>query len=220
MKVIKLYDYVCDCYLFQHPKRYDTVVAVSNYWKEEFESKGLRNVKVIYNSFNPEDFSFSQESKDAFRKKYNLCGKPLIYLGNCRKGKGAEESYEVLKDMDVNFVTSGLSDISLPLPNLLLSAEEYRLLLASSDVVLTMSTFKEGWNRTAHEASLCGTPVIGTGIAGMKELLEIANQRIVPDFKYLPIAVLSALECKYTPSSRLLFLDLNYFKDNWISVLR
>jgi len=43
---------------------------------------------------------------------------------------------------------------------------------------LTMSKFKEGWCRTAHEAMLCKTPVIGSGLGGMRELLKGGGQSI------------------------------------------
>jgi glycosyltransferase involved in cell wall biosynthesis len=45
-----------------------------------------------------------------------------------------------------------------------------------------MSKFREGWNRTAHEAMLCKTPVIGSGLGGMRELLEGGSQIICEDF--------------------------------------
>jgi len=52
-------------------------------------------------------------------------------------------------------------------------------------LVVTMSKFKEGWCRTAHEAMLCKTPVIGSGLGGMKELLEGGKQIVCPDFNSL-----------------------------------
>ncbi len=66
-------------------------------------------------------------------------------MGNCLKKKGVIETYNSLKDIDAYFVTSGNKDVELPIPNLMLPFEEYRLLLAS-DIVITMSLFKEGWN--------------------------------------------------------------------------
>jgi glycosyltransferase involved in cell wall biosynthesis len=62
---------------------------------------------------------------------------------------------------------------------------DYLRLLKASSVVITMSKFKEGWCRTAHEAMLCKTPVIGSGLGGMRELLEEGKQIICPDSKNL-----------------------------------
>ena len=46
------------------------------------------------------------------------------------------------------------------------------MLLQAASVAVTMSKFNEGWCRTAHEAMLCKTPVVGSGMGGMGELLE------------------------------------------------
>ena len=48
-----------------------------------------------------------------------------------------------------------------------------------------MSKFKEGWCRTAHEAMLLKTPVVGSGLGGMRELLEGGKQIICQDFTSL-----------------------------------
>ena len=48
-----------------------------------------------------------------------------------------------------------------------------------------MSKFKEGWCRTAHEAMLLKTPVIGSGLGGMRELLEGGNQMVCENFNSL-----------------------------------
>ena len=57
-----------------------------------------------------------------------------------------------------------------------------------------MSKFKEGWNRTTHEAMLCKTPVIGSGLGGMRELLEGGSQAICEDFNDLKEQVSYALD--------------------------
>ena len=62
---------------------------------------------------------------------------------------------------------------------------DYLKLLKASWVVLTMSKFKEGWCRTAHEAMLLKTPVIGSGTGGMRELLENGKQIVCPEFDNL-----------------------------------
>ena len=48
------------------------------------------------------------------------------------------------------------------------------------------------WNRTAHEAMLVGTPVIGSGRAGMRELLEAGGQLICERFEDLRHALVRA----------------------------
>ena len=57
-----------------------------------------------------------------------------------------------------------------------------------------MSLFKEGWNRTAHEAMLCKTAVIGSGSGGMEELLQGGNQIVCKDFSKLKEYVIKTLK--------------------------
>lgn len=161
-----------------------------------------------------------KKDKERFKRQYGFNDKPLIYLGNCLKKKGVVETYNSLKYIDAYFVTSGNKDVELPIPNLTLSFEEYRLLLAASDIVITMSLFKEGWNRVAHEAVLCGTPVIGSGKGGMEELLMMSEQTISTSFEDLPHHVNRILEDKPIPNSySLMKFDLHYFKKCWKAVL-
>lgn len=212
-----LYNWFCNHYFYARKQFFDKIIVVAEIWKQMLEDKGFKNVIKIYNSFDVKDYQFSDSEKQEFKVKYNLVGKPIIYIGNCQILKGAQMSYEKLKDMDAFLVTSGIKDIDIPTIHLALPFKDYKLLLATADVVLTMSLFMEGWNRTAHEASLCGTPVIGTGTGGMKELLTIAEQTIT-DFEHLHEKVLEALQKKYAPTEELQNLNLEYFKQSWLKV--
>lgn len=173
-----------DKIIYYNLKNVDTLVVVSEYWKEHFESLG-HNVKLIYNYFDFNEFKFTDEEIVTFKQKYNLSEKPIIYLGNCQKSKGVVEAYNELKDLDVHLVTSGEKRVDIPAINLNLSYRDYLLLLKASSVVVTMSKFKEGWCRTAHEAMLCKTPVVGSGMGGMEELLVGGEQIICKDYSDL-----------------------------------
>jgi glycosyltransferase involved in cell wall biosynthesis len=172
----------------------DIIVVISKYWKEHFEARGYNNVRIIYNSFNPADFTFATGEIEEFIKKHGLGGKPVVYIGNCQKNKGAVEAYEELKDLDVHLVTSGQQKVLIPATNLNLNHRDYIRLLKASSLVVTMSKFREGWNRTVHEAMLCMTPVIGSGSGGMKELLDGGQQIICGEFGDLRQSVLYALD--------------------------
>jgi glycosyltransferase involved in cell wall biosynthesis len=79
----------------------------------------------------------------------------------------------------VHLVASGgTSSPGLPLTCLFLDQSELVCLLHASSIVVTMSQFAEGWCRIAHEAMLCGTPVIGSGSGGMRELLQSGGQGV------------------------------------------
>ena len=95
-------------------KRYHKIVVVSTYWQSKLFSMGFSDVNVIYNSFDPSEFVVNKEEKVQFKKKYFSNEKPIFYLGNALVKKGVIQSYEELKNLDVTFVTSGKSQIKLP----------------------------------------------------------------------------------------------------------
>lgn len=165
-------------FFYRQLNKMDAIITISEYWRRHFSGKGYRNVHKIYCGFNVEEFQFSPEEIDAFKKKHNLIGKPIIYIGNCQKAKGALDVYRALRDLDVFLVSSGKRELDIPVLNLDAERREYLLLLKASSVALAMSRFKEGWCMTAHEAMLCKTPVIGSGLGGMRELLEGGRQII------------------------------------------
>lgn len=166
-------------------KRVDAIVTISEYWKNYFIERGYRNVYKIYCGFDLNSFNISDSEVSDFKRKYNLQYKPIVYLGNCQKPKGALDSYRALKDLNVHFVTSGKQRVKIPALNFDVGYREYLKLLKASTMAITMSKFKEGWCMTTHEAMLCKTPVIGSGMGGMKELLEGGKQIICTDFKEL-----------------------------------
>lgn len=174
--------FLLDRIFLHNAKRMDAIVTVSDYWKRYYVEKGLKNVHTIYNGFDLSQFDISEKAVEEFKVKHGLTGKPIIYLGNCQKGKGADKAYAALKGMDAHLITSGRRHMAIPAKNLELEYRDYLTLLKASDVVLAMSKFKEGWCRSAHEAMLLGTPVIGSGSGGMRELLEGGKQIICEDF--------------------------------------
>ena len=183
--IIRIFYPILTKIIFRNLKKFDAIVTVSKYWENYFKKRGYENVHTIYNAFDMNEYIFSEEEISTFKIKFNFLEKPIIYLGNCQKGKGVVEAYQALKDLDAYLVTSGGREVKIPARNLEIEHKDYLTLLKSSSIVLTMSKFKEGWCRTAHEAMLCKTPVIGSGIGGMRELLEGGRQIICKDFSSL-----------------------------------
>jgi glycosyltransferase involved in cell wall biosynthesis len=176
----KLYNLLEKIFWFRMRHSPDVIVAVSDFWKKIFQAKGVKNIKVIYNSFDT--INVSKEEIKKFKKKFDLEGKSIVYIGNCQEIKGVVESYKALAHLNVHLVTSGKQRIDLPAKNLDLTKAEYYTLLAASSIVITMSKFNEGWCRTAHEAMLLGKPVIGSGRGGMQELLHAGHQTVCSSF--------------------------------------
>jgi len=217
---------ILQIFFYRNLKKADAIITVSEYWKNYFLKKGYKRVFKIYNAFNVENYNIKPEEVERFKIEKKLLGKPIVYLGNCQKAKGVVETYNALKDLDVYLVTTGQKDVEIPALYLNLGDIEYLELLKASSVVLTMSKFKEGWCRTAHEAMLCKTPVIGSGSGGMKELLEGGKQTICEDCKNLREKVEYLLN---NPEERLKRgedgfnfaqkFTLEIFQKNWLDVI-
>jgi glycosyltransferase involved in cell wall biosynthesis len=165
--------------IFFHRHRVDEpIVVVAQYWKNFLADRGYRNLHLIYQGYSLQEYDISDAEIEKFRRRYDLDGKKIIYIGNPQRKKGADLCYEALKNSEYTLVTSGVRELQLPCLHLDLSFRDYLCLLRSSEVVLTMSQFREGWNRVAHEAMLVGTPVVGSGMGGMRELLLGGRQLI------------------------------------------
>jgi len=172
-------------FFFRNLKKADAIAVISDYWKDYFLKKGYSNVYRVFNGFDLSKYNISDEEVIEFKKKYKIEGKPIIYLGNCQRGKGVVDSCQALRDIDAHLITSGKRHVRIPALNLDLSYRDYLKLLKASLIVLTMSKFKEGWCRTAHEAMLLKTPVIGSGSGGMEELLRGGRQIVCKDSNLL-----------------------------------
>lgn len=199
----------------------DLVVTVSGFWERYLLQIGCSKVKVIYNSFEPKDYFISEEEVTNFKAKYFFDERPIIYIGNAHRQKGVYEVWGALKNLNYQLVMTGSENhaADLPVKFLTLNHREYITLLHASDAVITLSNMTEGWNRIAHEAMLCKTPVIGSGKGGMKELLTQGGQQIVVDNNELKTKLESALtnkknfgEMGYEFVSR---FDKDYFNREW-----
>lgn len=58
-------------------------------------------------------------------------------------------------------------------------APSYLNRMATAQWTLALSSYKEGWNRTAHESILVGTPVIGYANGGLSDLLQLSHSKMV-----------------------------------------
>jgi len=216
----KIFDYLC----LRNLKKCNKIVTIADYWKYYLMNNGITNIETIQYGIDNAITEISDEEIKRFRLKYKLESNiPLIYLGNCQRRKGVVQAYEALKNEPYLLVTSGKPEVNLPIPNLDLNFREYLTLLKASSVVLTMSLFLEGWNITAHEAMLCGTPVVGSGSGGMRELLEGGDQIICEDFSSLRIAIKRALDYNITIGKRgknyAKRLNHKRFKSKWLRLV-
>lgn len=184
--LVKTHHYLTLKSLVSNMDKVHKLVVISKFWRDYFFNLGFKNIENVYCGFDKKDFVIDRTASETVRAKINPKDKKIVYIGNSQKKKGADLAYKALKDRDdILLVTSGNKDIDLPCLNLSLNRQEYLALLSVSDVVVTFSQFKEGWNRVAHEAMMMGVPVIGSGLGGMGELLAGGGQKIVTDSKEL-----------------------------------
>lgn len=211
--------------LLKNLRKVDMVVVVSEFWKSYLEKRHIKNVKVIYNSYDLQDFQFEKRDIENLKDKLNLDPKkPTVYLGKIGQGKGVEKILEHIDHSKFNLITSGKGKIkSETVKSFFLTREEFPVLLKISDVVLAMSTMPEGWNRIAHEALLVKTPVIGSGTGGMKELLEKSGQKVVTNFSDLENEIQHSISNKkYLGNLGFDFvkqLDMDYFQSEWLGLI-
>lgn len=202
-------------------KKINSIVVVSEVWKKKLNELGIQNVNVIYNSFNVIDYTFSETQKNLFKKKYKINNeKPIIYIGPNRPQKGIEEVLKVIDTNNFSLIATGKKPVNHKnVQTHFFSDKEFRLFLSCCDIVLCMSTMVEGWNRIAHEALLTKTPVIGSGLGGMKELLEKSDQIILKNINDLNQSISNCLvnKKKYEINgfNFVSKFDLNYFETSW-----
>lgn len=167
-------------------KKNEHIVVIAEYWRQYFLSRGYTNVHLIYCGFDLEKYQCSDEEVKAFRQKFGLGDEKILYIGNPQTKKGAGIAFEALKNSGYTLVTSGVGNEKLACRHLSLGFKDYLCLLKTSEAVVLMSQFAEGWNRIAHEAMLMATPVIGTGAGGMGEVLEGGKQILCKNPEDLP----------------------------------
>ncbi len=210
---------------FLNNSKNSTVIVVSEYWKKYLIEQGVKNIKVIYNSFDAEQYK-SFCAKDAFYQRFQLPNKPIIYIGKNSIAKTLK-SYEKLRFLEKDYliITTGLKqEFSGPL-HLNLNLSEYKNLLYHSIVTLLFTNFTEGWSRIAHESILCGTPVIGNGSGGMKELLELSNQICMPQIEKTKLAdIIDTLKenksrINTAEIEKIASFNDNYFRSCWKTII-
>lgn len=199
------------------------VVVVSKYWKDYLQSKGISNIEIIYNSFDASLY-IASKLRGQFLKDNGLNENPIIYIGKNSHVK-SKKTYQLIKELSNKYqiVTTG-KNIEFEGPiNLDLSFYDYVNLLYYSSLTILLTPFEEGWSRIAHESILCGTPVIGNGSGGMKELLELTNQRVRESNELsldeIKSIVNSGERVKEKDINQIKIFDLNYFKKEWIKLL-
>lgn len=206
-------------------RRVSAIVVVSDYWKRFLLNWDLDRIHVIYNGFDTTAYHSTEPERIDLKLRLGLdLNKPLIYVGNAQRQKGIERALSELPQSQYQLIATGLSDSSVPVPTIYLGQRDYRILLGAADLVLALSTMPEGWSRTAHEALLAGTPVIGSGSGGMGELLHSTGQKLCSPDEPLQAAVDAVLADQYPVTRQARHyaesFDRTRFRNEWVNLAR
>jgi len=178
--------------------RVNLVVSCSKYWSEYYRKKGFQYTETILNGFDIDLMKKSVSNLDAnlILKRFDLVSKNYIHLGSYGPAKGQKIAIKFLKKFNLPMVATNSAKLPLDsdlkdLKFINASFEEYNVLLKHARAVICMSEFKEGWCRVLHEAAIHSTPILGSGLGGMNELLEIggfkpsSSETLYDDFRAL-----------------------------------
>ncbi len=172
-------------------------IAVSNAVKHDWVTKlGIKPelIDVIHNGIDPQAFQ-TTHNLSSLQKQWNLPeeGKVVSYIGRLEKYKGIETLIKAFSDLLKSGVQANLLVAGKPL----VSGEGYIFYLKDlatslgienhikflghitnvvdlyhiSDVVVIPSEWLEAFGRVVIEAMSCGTPVVGSRVGGIPEVL-------------------------------------------------
>lgn len=150
----------------------DKIFAISDSLKEALNKNGIQNVEVVYNGIDVADWQVSPEEIEAFKKKYNLQGKKVVFFGGRISGlKGAEQISQAITIVKKEIpqailLTVGTQGIGW------LQGEDLKAAYHAADIVVVPSVYLDPFNRTNIEAMACKKPVVGTCFGGTPEIVR------------------------------------------------
>jgi glycosyltransferase involved in cell wall biosynthesis len=181
-------------FLIKRYLRYvDQIVAISRAVRNAFVANGIKDIKVIYNGLNIDDWIIDPHKAEEFRDKYGLKGKKVIlFNGRLSAAKGGDKVVEALKlvcgdvpealllvvgKMDEYATIMKDKARSLGIEDNLvftgwIERNDVRVTYGLSDVVLMPSLYLEPFGRINLEAMLSRKPVVGTCFGGVPEIVE------------------------------------------------
>ena len=179
----QLYAKLAYCLVKHQKERIDCVITGAKVWKRFFERQGFKKVLIIQSAFYVDEML--RVVKDGGGKKllkqHNLATDRYIYLGTFNPSKGQNLTAQEISDLGYTLVaTNPRANTKVSCGQVkVISASfaEYNHLLKNARLAIAMSTFKEGWCRVLHEAAIHGTPILGSGLGGMRELLKLSMTR-------------------------------------------
>ncbi|MDD2960496.1 MAG: glycosyltransferase [Muribaculaceae bacterium] len=158
----------------------DAFVCPSQFMADKMASGGFNKINVICNFVDPVKLSILQQLPTTNRKDY------FVYVGRLSKEKGVDTLLEAATKADKHIKIAGAG----PLKDILvekyknnknieflghLNAQEVSDTLANAKFSIIPSEWYENNPLSVIESLCAGTPVVGTNIGGIPELLDSDN---------------------------------------------
>ena len=189
-------------------KRASIITTVSNFVKREFQHYipriDKKKIVTIYNGIEKKYKPYPIEAQ-RLKKKLNIQGPVLLYIGRITPYKGVNhiiEAYKIVKNeiKNLNLVIGGKPDYLMEKEYKYwkevykdvyfmgyLPEDEVPFYFSMGDIFLTYSSSSEGFGLTPLEAISCGTPVICSSILVYREILR-DNALFVPPREPIKLA--------------------------------
>lgn len=159
--------------IIRHCLKYvDKVFAISQSLKQALEANKIKNIAVIYNGIDADDWSVEQSVIENFKKKYGLVGKKVVFFGgriSAQKGRDQINRAMVLVQKEVPeavLLAVGTKGIGW------LQGDDLKAAYYAADVVVTPSIYLDPFNRINIEAMACKKPVVGNCFGGTPEIIQ------------------------------------------------
>ncbi len=172
-----------------------TIVCPSEWLKKkiEFSHPFLKDVRVINNGVDTD--LYKPLNKNVIREKYNIDQDALIIVfaaelslkNPFKGGKTAIETFQLLKNKNVHFISIGSQTEKISDNHIVFDYIKDEFLLAElyglSDLLIYPS-WSDNFPLVILEAMACGTPVIGSNVGGIPEIIiENVNGYLISDYK-------------------------------------
>lgn len=184
-----------DARTLRHLDRFDRVVVIAEFWRKMLaERMPAEKIRLIHCGYDTEA-SVRCAAKDghAARKELGLpLDKIVVFAGQACVSKGFTTVLKRLPRDRFHVFTTGRKDFDAGQDHRELPEEQYLKLLSVADVAAFLPRFNEGWTRAAHDALLCGVPVVGFD-RGLGDLLRGAGQIVCENEEAFPACVEDAL---------------------------
>lgn len=180
--------------IIRHCLKYvDKIFSVSESLKEFLEANKIKNIAVVNNGVNVENYVVSQEMTDKFKEERQLARNKIIFFaGKFSKAKGGEailKMFEKIKNdiPEAILIIAGKQDknsekllaqsaelgIGENIKNLgWLDKESLKLAYGAADLVIMPSICFETFGMVCLEAMASKKPVIASCLGGMREVVE------------------------------------------------